>query len=248
MFGIDVIDAALLPAVFVALVAGVLSFLSPCVLPIVPPYLAFMAGSSMEEIQQGKRRKVIVAALFFVFGLSTVFMFLGVAASALGRSLLRYQAEMTIVGGVVIILFGIHFLGLLRVPFLQREARFESKSDGGTFVGAYFLGLAFAFGWTPCIGPILGTILFLVVDEGSLTKGAVMMGAYAVGLGLPFLLAAVFMNRALGVMNRLKKHMGKIEKGSGVLLIVIGVMMVTGWFTAMSFWLLEQFPTLGSFG
>ncbi len=248
MFGIDVIDASLLPAVFVALVAGIISFLSPCVLPIVPPYLAFMAGSSMEEIKAGKSKKVVIASVFFVLGLSTVFMFLGIAASAVGRSLLRYQGEMTIVGGIIIIIFGLHFLGIFRIPFLYREARIESNVKGGTYFGAYILGLAFAFGWTPCIGPILGTILFLVVEEGSVTKGMVMMASYAIGLGLPFLLAAVFINRAIGVMDRLKRHLDVIEKISGGLLVLIGVMMITGWFTAMSFWLLEKFPALGAIG
>ena len=248
MFGIDVIDATLLPSMFVALLAGVISFLSPCVLPIVPPYLAFMAGSSMDEIEQGKSKKVVISALFFVLGLSTVFMFLGIAASALGRSLLRYQGEMTIAGGIVIIIFGLHFLGVFRIPFLYREARMDAKTAGGTFFGAYVLGLAFAFGWSPCIGPILGTILFLVVDEGNVGRGMVMMASYAFGLGLPFILAAVFINRALGVMNRMKRHMGLIEKVSGGLLVTIGVLMVTGWFTAMSFWLLEQFPALGAIG
>ncbi len=248
MFGIDVIDASLLPSIFVAVLAGIISFLSPCVLPIVPPYLAFMAGSSMDEIEQGKSRKVIIAALFFVLGLSTVFMFLGIAASALGRSLLRYQAEMTIAGGIIIIIFGLHFLGLFRIPFLYREARIEAKTEGGTFISAYVLGLAFAFGWSPCIGPILGTILFLVVDDGNIGRGMVMMGAYAFGLGLPFILSAVFITRAIGMMNKFKKHMGTIEKVSGVLMITIGIMMITGWFTAMSFWLLEQFPALAAIG
>ena len=248
MFGIDVIDATLLPSIFVALLAGVISFLSPCVLPIVPPYLAFMAGSSMDEIEAGKSKKVIVSALFFVLGLSTVFMFLGIAASALGRSLLRFQGEMTIAGGIIIIIFGLHFLGIFRIPFLYREARMDTGSKGGTFVSAYVLGLAFAFGWSPCIGPILGTILFLVVDEGNIGRGMVMMATYAFGLGLPFILAAVFINRAIGVMNRFKRHMGTIEKVSGALLVTIGVLMITGWFTAMSFWLLEQFPALGAIG
>lgn len=248
MFGIDVIDATLLPSMFVALLAGVISFLSPCVLPIVPPYLAFMAGSSMDEIEQGKSKKVIISALFFVLGLSTVFMMLGIAASTLGRSLLRFQSEMTIAGGVIIIIFGLHFLGIFRIPFLYREARMETNSKGGTFISAYVLGLAFAFGWTPCIGPILGTILFLVVDDGNIGRGMVMMATYAIGLGLPFILAAVFITKAIGVMNRFKKHMGTIEKFSGLLLVTIGVLMITGWFTAMSFWLLEQFPALAAVG
>jgi len=120
--------------------------------------------------------------------------------------------------------------------------------EGGTFIGAYILGLAFAFGWSPCIGPILGTILFLVVDEGNIGRGMVMMGTYAFGLGLPFILAAVFITKAIGLMNRFKKHMRNVEIGSGVLMITIGVLMITGWFTAMSFWLLEQFPALGAIG
>ncbi len=248
MFGIDVIDATLLPAIFIALLAGVISFLSPCVLPIVPPYLAFMAGSSMEEIEQGKSKKVIVTSLFFVLGLSTVFMFLGIAASALGRSLLRYQGEMTIFGGIIIMFFGLHFLNILRIPFLQHDTRIKAKTEGGTFMGAYVLGLAFAFGWSPCIGPILGTILFLVVDEGNIGKGVIMMGAYAFGLGIPFILTAVFINRAIGVMNRIKRHLDKIERISGLLLWTIGLMMVTGTFTAMAFWLLERFPILASIG
>ncbi|MCF6273242.1 MAG: cytochrome c biogenesis protein CcdA [Rhodobacteraceae bacterium] len=248
MFGIDVIDASILPAMFVALLAGIISFLSPCVLPIVPPYLAFMAGSSMEEIEQGKNKKVIISALFFVLGLSTVFMFLGIAASALGRQLLQYQGEMTIIGGIIIMFFGLHFLGILRIPFLYRDMRMEAKTEGGTFMGAYILGLAFAFGWSPCIGPILGTILFLVVDEGNIGKGVIMMASYSFGLGLPFLLSAIFITRAIGVMNKLKHHLDRIERISGLLLWTIGIMMVTGTFTAMAFWLLERFPFLASIG
>lgn len=248
MFGIDVIDATLLPSMFVALLAGLISFLSPCVLPIVPPYLAFMAGSSMDEIQAGKSRKVVASALFFVLGLSTVFMMLGIAASALGRSLLKYQYEMTVAGGIIIIVFGLHFLGILRIPFLYREARMEVQSKGGTFLSAYLLGLAFAFGWSPCIGPILGTILYLVTEDGNIGRGVVMMATYTLGLGLPFVLSAVFIVKAIGLMNRFKKHMRKVEIVSGLLMISIGVLMITGWFSAMSFWLLEKFPALGAIG
>jgi len=248
MFGIDVFDASLLASLFVALIAGVISFLSPCVLPIVPPYLAFMAGSSMEEIEAGKSKKVIFAALYFVMGLSTVFIFQGIAAAGLGRQMLQFQAEMTIIGGIVIMIFGQHFLGIYRIPFLYREARMETKAKGGTFFGAYVLGLAFAFGWTPCIGPILGTILILVAEEGSVTKGVLMMGVYALGLGLPFVLAAVFINRAIGVMNRFKKHLDKVERISGLLLWTIGLMMISGTFTTLAFWLAVKFPILGAIG
>ncbi|WP_424926839.1 cytochrome c biogenesis CcdA family protein [Amaricoccus tamworthensis] len=250
MFGIDIWDASLLPALFVALTAGVLSFLSPCVLPIVPPYLAFVAGSSMEDMTSKKRAggRVIMTAGFFVLGLSTVFLLLGLAASAFGRLLLAYQREMAMVAGVVILVFGLHFLGVFRIGLLAREARIESGAKGGTVLGAYVLGLAFAFGWTPCIGPVLGAILSLAAQEGSVERGMLLMGFYAIGLGVPFLLTALFLGQAVGLMNGLKKHMGRIEKVMGVLLVIVGVMMLTGAFSSLSFWLLETFPALGLIG
>ena len=251
MLGIDLWTASFLPALLVAGLGGVLSFLSPCVLPIVPPYLAFMAGASMEDISGGSRearRRTMFAATFFVLGLSTVFLFLGLAASAAGHLLLAYQREMAIVAGLVIGLFGLHFLGVVRIPLLYREARIETASQGGTAFGAYLLGLAFAFGWTPCIGPVLGTILSLAAQEGSVERGLLLMAAYAAGLGIPFLLAALFLERALGVMAGLKKHMSLIERSMGVLLVGVGFMMVTGAFSDLSFWLLETFPTLGRIG
>ena len=250
MFGIDLWDASLAPAILVAGAAGILSFLSPCVLPIVPPYLAYMAGASMEEISGGRaaRGRILGAAVFFVLGLSTVFLMLGMAASAVGRVFLVYQREMSIAAGLVIMLFGLHFVGILRIPILYREARFAAQSKGGSAVGAYVLGLAFAFGWTPCIGPVLGAILSLAAQEGSVGRGMVLMGAYAAGLGLPFLATALFLDRAMGVMGRLKRHMVAIERAMGVLLLAVGLMMVTGAFSDMSYWLLETFPSLGLIG
>lgn len=232
----------------IATFAGILSFLSPCVLPIVPPYLAFIGGTSIDDMSTGKNRAVVVKAIFFVLGLSTVFIFLGFAASAFGQVFLQYQSQMGIAAGVVIILFGLHFLGLLKIPFLYREARFDAGNQGGSLFGAYILGLAFAFGWTPCIGPILGTILSLAAQEGSVQRGVIMMVFYAGGLGIPFILAAMFMGRFIGVMNRFKKHMGTVEKIMGVMLVVVGVMLVTGLFTELSFWMLETFPVLGAVG
>ncbi len=248
MFGIDILDASLGVSLVIAMAAGLLSFLSPCVLPIVPPYLAFMGGTSIDEMAAGRDRGVIIKALSFVLGLSTVFMFLGFAASAFGQMFLQYQEQMGIVAGVVIIVFGLHFLGIFKIPLLYREARIDAGDRGGSLIGAYVLGLAFAFGWTPCIGPILGTILSMVAQEGSVERGLVMMAFYAFGLGIPFILAAVFMRRFLKVMNRFKKHMGLIEKPMGVLLIVVGIMLITGAFTTMSFWLLETFPILSQIG
>jgi len=250
MFGIEIIDASLLPAMLVALVAGIISFLSPCVLPIVPPYLAYMSGVSLNDMSgvQAARRRAIIAALFFVMGLSTVFLILGFTASAFGAFFLQNQILFARISGVVIIVFGLHFLGVFRIPFLDREARVDAGDKGGSSFGAYVLGLAFAFGWTPCIGPQLGAILSLAASEASIARGTLLLGVYAAGLGIPFLLAAMFITRAMGVMNRLKKHMKAIERVMGGLLLLVGIAMVTGAFTTFSWWLLEKFPALATLG
>ncbi|PJN95946.1 cytochrome C biogenesis protein [Amaricoccus sp. HAR-UPW-R2A-40] len=190
----------------------------------------------------------MTAAVFFVLGLSTVFLLLGLAASTLGRALLAWQREMTIAAGLVITLFGLHFLGVLRIPFLMREARVEAKVAVGSPFGAYVLGLAFAFGWTPCIGPVLGSILSLAAQEGSVERGMLLMAVYAAGLGLPFLLTALFLRQAMGLMAGIKRHMALVERLMGGLLLVVGVLMLTGGFTALSFWLLETFPGLALIG
>ncbi|MEO0402954.1 MAG: cytochrome c biogenesis protein CcdA [Pseudomonadota bacterium] len=250
MFGIDIIDASLLPAMSVALMAGIISFLSPCVLPIVPPYLAYMSGLTVGEMSDDTkgRNRATVTALFFVLGLSTVFLILGFAASAFGAFFLQNQVLFAQISGAVIMVFGLHFLGVFRIPFLDREARMEAGDQGGSSFGAYILGLAFAFGWTPCIGPQLGAILTLAASEASVTRGTFLLGIYAMGLGIPFLLAAMFMSRAMGLMNRIKRHMAVIEKVMGGLLLVVGAAMLFGWFTRFSFWLLEQFPALATLG
>ncbi|WP_390914820.1 cytochrome c biogenesis protein CcdA [Pseudosulfitobacter sp. SM2401] len=250
MFGFEIIDAGLLPAMAIALFAGVVSFLSPCVLPIVPPYLAYMSGVSVSEMTDEKsaQRKAIVAALFFVLGLSTVFILLGFAASAFGAFFLQNQILFAQISGVVIIIFGLHFVGLFRIPFLDREARMDAGDQGGSSFGAYVLGLAFAFGWTPCIGPQLGAILSLAASEGSVARGTMLLGIYAIGLGLPFLLAAIFISRAMGVMNRIKRHMVLIERIMGGLLILVGLALLFGAMSSMSFWLLETFPFLAALG
>lgn len=247
MFGIDLIDAALVPAMLIALMAGVLSFLSPCVLPIVPPYLAYMGGISMGEMRAdgAARRRVILPALFFVLGLSTVFLLLGFTASAFGAFFLQNQVLFSRLSGAVVLVFGLHFIGLFRIPLLDREARLDAGDRGGSAFGAYVLGLAFAFGWTPCIGPQLGAILSLAAQEGSVQRGTVLLGVYALGLGLPFLLAALFVERSLGLMQRLKPHMKTIERVMGALLILVGIALLTGAFTDFSWWLLETFDRFG---
>jgi cytochrome c-type biogenesis protein len=250
MFGIDILDASLIPAMLIALAAGILSFLSPCVLPIIPPYLAYMGGISMADLtgDAARRRPAILASVFFVLGLSTVFLFLGFAASTFGRMFLQNQVLFGQIAGGVIIILGLHFTGIFRIPLLMREARLDAGDRGGSALGAYVLGLAFAFGWTPCIGPILGAILSMSAQEGSVGRGTALMAVYAIGLGLPFILSAVFINRAMGLMSRIKRHMGLIEKAMGVLLIAVGLMMLTGAFSRMSFWLLENVEILGRIG
>ncbi len=234
----------------IAAAAGLLSFLSPCVLPIVPPYLAYMSGVTMNEAAGTvkARRTVLLTALFFVLGLSTVFLFLGFTASAFGAFFLQNQQLFAQIAGVVVIVFGLHFLNVFRIPILDREARLDAGDKGGSALGAYVLGLAFAFGWTPCIGPQLGAILSLAAQEASVARGTVLLGVYAAGLGIPFLLVAVFLQRSMKMMGWLKRHMGVIEKTMGALLLVVGVMLLTGAFSDLSFWLLETFPSLATLG
>lgn len=247
MFGIELADAAFLPAAFVALLAGLLSFLSPCVLPIVPPYLAYMTGVGVGGLKSGERSAVL-PAIFFVLGLSTVFLVMGFAASALGRAFLQYQDWLMRASGAIVIVLGLHFLRVIRIPFLDQEARIAAGQGGGGALGAYVLGLAFAFGWTPCIGPQLGMILSLAASGGEAVRGTALLAVYALGLGIPFLLSAIFINRAIGMMNRIKPHLKLIEWIMGALLVVVGLLLLTGAFTRLSFWLLEIFPALGSLG
>lgn len=244
----SLMDAGFGLAALMALVAGALSFLSPCVLPIVPPYLAYMSGISMGELTGARRKSAVLPALFFVLGLSTVFMLLGVAASALGRMVLGWQGYLNMASGVMVIILGLHFLHILRIPILDREARLDAGDRGGSALGAYVLGLAFAFGWTPCIGPQLGAILSLAAAEASLSRGMALLAIYALGLGVPFLLAAIFITRAVGMMGRMRRHMGLIEKLMGLVLMVVGVALLTGGFSRLSYWLLEVFPILGKLG
>ena len=249
MFGIDIIDATLIPAMTLAFLAGVISFLSPCVLPIVPPYLAYMSGISLSEATDNKKAvSVFLPAVFFVLGLSTVFLILGFTASALGTVFLSYQDTLITISGILVMGFGLHFLGILRIGFLEREARFEASSQNGSAFGAYVLGLAVAFGWTPCIGPQLASILTLAASEGSVARGTTLLGVYALGLGVPFLLVALFLSRLSATLTWLKRHMQIIERLMGLLLWTIGLMMLTGGFADFSFWILDTFPSLANLG
>ncbi len=246
MFGIEIIDASLLPAMTVALLGGILSFLSPCVLPIVPPYLAYMSGITVGELREG--RSPMLAAVFFVLGLSTVFLLLGFTVSAFGMFFLTNADTFSILSGIVVMVFGAHFLGVIRIGFLTREVRVDAGDQGGSAFGAYVLGLAFAFGWTPCIGPQLGAILTLAAQEASMVRGTALLGVYALGLGIPFLLVAAFFPRLVGVMAFFKRHAERIERIMGLLLWTVGLLMLTGGFSSFSFWLLENVPVLGMMG
>ncbi|WP_163850059.1 cytochrome c biogenesis CcdA family protein [Pseudooceanicola aestuarii] len=249
MFGIDIIDAGLLPAIIVALAAGLVSFLSPCVLPIVPPYLAYMSGVSLNDMgNRGARGRTLLPALFFVLGLSTVFLLLGFAASALGAVFLSWQSWFNTFAGLMVMVFGAHFVGVYRIGFLDREARMDAGDRGGSAFGAYLLGLAFAFGWTPCIGPQLGAILSLAASEANVARGTALLAVYAIGLGVPFLLVAAFLPRLTGTLSWMKRHMEQIERVMGLLLWTIGLMMLTGGFSRFSYWLLEMFPALATLG
>lgn len=236
-----------------ALLAGLLSFVSPCVLPIVPPYLAWLAGVSFDELSSEtptaeQRRRVIVAAIAFVLGFATVFIALGATASVIGRTIAQYFDTLAIVAGILIIIMGLHFLGLFRIGMLYREARVQVDRKPAGPVGAYVIGLAFAFGWTPCVGPVLAAILFIAGSEGTALRGAGLLGAYSLGIGIPFLLAAVFASRFLGWAARFKKHMRKVEMAMGGLLVVTGILFITGQMSAISYWLLETFPAFQTIG
>jgi cytochrome c-type biogenesis protein len=233
--------------------AGLLSFLSPCVLPLVPPYLCYIAGTSVSQLQQASaidaalRRRVLLAALFFVLGFSTVFVALGAGASLIGAILRAYAHILAQVAGVAIIVMGLHFLGVFRLGFLAREARLEVQKPAG-LGGAYAMGLAFAFGWTPCIGPVLAGVLAVAGSEATVWRGAGLLAVYSAGLGVPFLLAAWGLGPFLTFTARFRAHLGKVEKAMGLLLILTGILFLTGTISQFGFYLLEAFPVLGKLG
>ncbi len=231
-----------------AFVAGLLSFLSPCVLPIVPPSLAFIAGVSFQEIEKdGKASmRVLRAAIFFVLGFTTVFVALGLSASAIGQFLRDYRDQVAFVAGLLIIALGLHFLGVFRIALLYREARVQPRGRPLGVIGAYVAGLAFAFGWTPCVGPVLSSILFIAGGQDTVWQGGVLLLAYALGIGLPFIIAAAFLERFQGFMQRFRKHLGLMEKIIGVFLIATGVLIMSGKMNEIGFWIQETFPFLVS--
>lgn len=231
--------------------AGLLSFLSPCVLPLAPPYLCYLAGTSVEAlVDEGERRArfdIVVASLLFVAGFATVFVALGATASVFGALLRQWSHALSIAAGFGIIVMGGHFLGLFRISAMLREKRVEIEKPPGLW-SAYLMGVAFAFGWTPCIGPILAAILAVAGAQETVGQGALLLAAYAFGLGVPFVLAAIAMESFLGVARGLRRQFAWLEKATGALLVVTGVVFLTGGFQAASSWLIETFPTLGQLG
>jgi cytochrome c-type biogenesis protein len=234
-----------------AALAGLLSFLSPCVLPLVPPYLTFIAGTTIEEVatqREGRaRRDILIAAALFVCGFSTVFVGLGATASVIGQVLREHLRLLSVLAGAAIILMGLHFLGVFRFAMLYREARLEVQKPVGAW-GAYVMGLAFAFGWTPCIGPILAAILAVAASEETAGKGALLLAAYSFGLGAPFFLAALAIEPFIRWIKKFKRHFAILERAVGVLLVLTGVAFLTGSIQDVSFWLLQTFPGLAAIG
>lgn len=238
--------------ILAALIAGLVSFLSPCVLPLVPPYLVFLTGTSLErfadrEPEPQVRRETVLAALLFVAGFSTVFVALGASASAIGSLLRVYSGPLSIVAGIAIIIMGLHFLGITRLAFLHRQKRLEVTHPVGLW-GAYVIGLAFAFGWTPCIGPILAAILAVAASEQTVAKGAGLLAVYSLGLGVPFVAAAFAVEPFAAFIARFKHHLHRVEQVMGGLLVLTGIAFLTGSITQVSIWLLETFPVLGKIG
>jgi cytochrome c-type biogenesis protein len=235
-----------------ALIAGLISFLSPCVLPLVPPYLVYLTGATIEHVAndeslQASKRAVLISAAIFVLGFSTVFVALGASASFIGGFIRAWSAQLSVLAGIVIVVMGLHFLGLTRIGLLMREGRMTAPKPVGLW-GAYVMGLAFAFGWTPCIGPILAAILSVAAAEATVGKGAGLLAVYSLGLGIPFLLAAIMVESFSGLFARMKRQLHNVERAMGVLMVITGIAFLTGGVSFISVWLLDAFPSLQKLG
>jgi len=232
--------------IFVAFVAGLASFLSPCVFPLVPGYMSLLAGAGMEQVQSGDRKllkTMLLHSLMFILGFTVVFVILGAAATGISQIAHEYKKYLTWGAGVLIILFGLHLTGILKIKALYGDKRLHSVGSGKSPIGAFLVGFAFAFGWTPCIGPYLAAILGLAGSTNTWARGIFLLCVYSLGLAVPFLLAALFMERFLNFSRRFKRFMRIVEVGGGVLLILIGALMLSGRFAVLStyFRFLERF-------
>ena len=230
-----------------AALAGLLSFLSPCILPMVPFYLSYMAGLSVKELQAGggiapgAQRRLVVQAILFSLGVTSIFLLLGLGATALGRVFLQWKEALSYVAGGVLILFGLHFLGVLKIALFYREARVQSQAKPTTLIGAYVMGLAFGFGWTPCVGPALAAILMVASGMGELWRGGALLVVYGLSMTLPFVVAALFAAPFLGWVARHRAMMGYVEKAMGVMLIVFGLLIATHSVNYIADWMIRNF-------
>jgi cytochrome c-type biogenesis protein len=235
-----------------AFIAGVLSFISPCVLPLIPGYLSFVSGVTLDDMRgtapagaapAGARRRAVIMSIAFVLGFSLVFISLGASATAIGSLLMEHLSLLGKIAGVVIILFGLHMMGVLRIGWLYSEKRMQTSSKPAGFFGAMLVGIAFAFGWTPCIGPILAAILAVAATQESVGEGVKLLAVYSAGLGVPFIATSLAINKFFAASARIRKHYHMIEVISGVLLVVVGVLIFTNRFTIIAQYLTPYLPT-----
>ncbi len=217
----------------IAFTAGLLSFLSPCVLPLIPSYITFITGMGFEDVTRS-RRTTLVHALLFVFGFSLIFIALGASATALGNLLLAYRDWISRIGGALVVVFGLYMLGVLRIGAFAQDTRMHLSDKPVGYLGTVLVGIAFGAGWTPCIGPILGAILTYASSSGNVSGGMTLLATYSLGLAIPFLASAIAMERFLGAFQKFRRHMGTVNKISGVLLIIVGILMMTNWFTVLA--------------
>jgi len=239
-----------------AALAGLLSFLSPCILPMVPFYLCYMAGISMQELRgdgsgegglrPGAQRRLVISAIAFALGVTTIFVLLGLGATALGQAFIAWKQPLSYVAAAVLLVFGLHFLGVIRVPFLYREARIESTAEPTTLLGAYVMGLAFGFGWTPCVGPALAAILFVASGSGDLLRGGLLLLVYGLAMTTPFVIAALFARPFLGWVGRNRRYLGFVEKAMGVMLIVFAILIATNSVNYIADFMIRNFDWSGT--
>ena len=227
--------------------AGFISFLTPCVLPIIPGYISYITGKPLEEIEKNKK-SVLIKTITFSFGFSIVFITLGAAASALGNVLLFFSQQFRIIAGVIIVIFALNFLGLLNFNFLNSEKRFQTGNFKDNLIFPLLVGGAFAFGWTPCIGPILGSIITLSASEATITKGIILLSFYSLGLAIPFILSGYYMSVFLNSKKSFSKYYGVITKGGGLVLLLTGILIITNQIQVISYYILTTFPFLTKLG
>jgi len=248
--GVGMLEISLLGAAF----AGVLSFFTPCILPMVPFYLCYMGGLSMTEmrgdgeIASGAQRRLLISAVFFAMGVTTIFMRLGMGATALGRAFGQYLEPLSYIAAAILVVFGLHFLGVIKVPLLYREVRMESKAEASTVLGAYLMGLAFGFGWTPCVGPALASILMIASGMGDIWRGALLLFVYGAGMTAPFIIAAFFAKPFLAWVQRHRSVFAWVEKGMGAMLIVFAILIATGGVNLIADAMIRWFPGFSGLG